>query len=473
MSHIRRVFPVIIIVAIVSAVLIYLFSISGEEIGPLTASGRVEAIEVIVAPELGGRVAEVLAAEGDFVQAGDALFRLEDELIAAQRNQAVTALEAAQANLGAAQAARNTASAGLQTAEASLSAARIQYQLTYNAALLAEQPARQLAWEEDPPDEFALPVWYFIKEEDLAAAEAEMIAAAEDLATEQDNFASVIADASNEDLLAAEARLAEGQAALLVAETVLARANAQSDDGVKGFAQSLHDTAKAELDAAQLDYDQILSEQAANDVLEARARLAVAQARHDAALDRLNSMLTGEDSLQVQAANAAVIQAEAAVVQAEASLAQVDANIVQAEKAVAQAQAALDAIDVQIEQLTVRAAVSGVVLTRSVEPGEVVRPGATAMTIGQLDALSITVYIPEDRYGQIMLGETVRVTVDSFPNETFTAVVTRIADEAEFTPRNVQTEEGRRTTVFAVELSVTAPDGKLKPGMPADVAFSE
>jgi hypothetical protein len=69
-----------------------------------------------------------------------------------------------------------------------------------------------------------------------------------------------------------------------------------------------------------------------------------------------------------------------------------------------------------------------------------------------------------------MLAE---VGVDSFPNEKFQAEVLRIADEAEFTPRNVQTDEGRRTTVFAVELSVQDPGGRLKPGMPADVTFQE
>jgi hypothetical protein len=50
-------------------------------------------------------------------------------------------------------------------------------------------------------------------------------------------------------------------------------------------------------------------------------------------------------------------------------------------------------------------------------------------------------------------------------------MVSRIADEAEFTPRNVQTEEGRRTMVFAVELTVTDPEQKLRPGMPASVSF--
>jgi HlyD family secretion protein len=63
------------------------------------------------------------------------------------------------------------------------------------------------------------------------------------------------------------------------------------------------------------------------------------------------------------------------------------------------------------------------------------------------------------------------VGVDSFPTQLFFAKVTRIADQAEFTPRNVQTAEGRQTTVFAVELSVQNATGLLKPGMPADVTF--
>jgi len=64
------------------------------------------------------------------------------------------------------------------------------------------------------------------------------------------------------------------------------------------------------------------------------------------------------------------------------------------------------------------------------------------------------------------------VTVDSHPGVVFAATVVHIADEAEFTPRNVQTVEGRRATVYAVKLDVPNPDGQLKPGMPADVTFA-
>jgi multidrug resistance efflux pump len=107
-----------------------------------------------------------------------------------------------------------------------------------------------------------------------------------------------------------------------------------------------------------------------------------------------------------------------------------------------------------------------------VEPGEFVQPGATAFVIGQLNSLTITVFVPEDRYGELRLGQTATVTVDSFPGVTFTASIVNISDKAEFTPRNVQTVEGRSSTVYAIKLSVTDPDGKLKIGMPADVVFS-
>ncbi len=80
-------------------------------------------------------------------------------------------------------------------------------------------------------------------------------------------------------------------------------------------------------------------------------------------------------------------------------------------------------------------------------------------------------YVPEDRYGQISLGQQAQVAVDSFPGESFSAEVIHIADQAEFTPRNIQTVEGRSSTVFAIKLKVTDSEGKLKIGMPADVVF--
>jgi multidrug resistance efflux pump len=125
-----------------------------------------------------------------------------------------------------------------------------------------------------------------------------------------------------------------------------------------------------------------------------------------------------------------------------------------------------------VSQEEIRSPLEAVVLERLFEPGEISTPGSTLLVVGDLYALTLTVYIPEDRYGQIYVGQACTVTVDSFPGRAFEGKVTHIADQAEFTPRNVQTVEGRKSTVFAIELNLSNPDLALKPGMPADVSFS-
>ena len=152
------------------------------------------------------------------------------------------------------------------------------------------------------------------------------------------------------------------------------------------------------------------------------------------------------------------------VEQAQAALEQAKTNVVAA-------QSRLSTLQTQLKKAAVFAPIDGVILTRNVEPGEFVQPGAVAFTMANLDELTITVYVPEDQYGNISLGQVATVTVDSFANESFDAVVTHIADQAEFTPRNVQTVEGRSSTVYAIKLRVTDSEGKLKIGMPADVVF--
>ncbi len=175
----------------------------------------------------------------------------------------------------------------------------------------------------------------------------------------------------------------------------------------------------------------------------------------------------------ITAAETAVKQAEASAEQARVGVSRAQAELEQAQAALAQANAALNQVERQIDRLEVRSAVDGVVLLRNIQPGEVIQPGIPSMTLGELENLTVTVYIPQESYGRIKLGDSAVLTADSFPGETFDAVVTRIADRAEFTPRNVQTQEDRRTIVFAIELAVNDRTGRLKPGMPADVTFGE
>ena len=119
----------------------------------------------------------------------------------------------------------------------------------------------------------------------------------------------------------------------------------------------------------------------------------------------------------------------------------------------------------------IRSPIDGLVLLRAAEPGEIVPAGGSLLVVANLDKMTLTVYVPEDQYGRIYLGQEYPVTVDSFPNRVFMGKVTHISDKAEFTPRNVRTVQGRKNTVYAVRLTLANPDQALKPGMPADVTF--
>jgi HlyD family secretion protein len=117
---------------------------------------------------------------------------------------------------------------------------------------------------------------------------------------------------------------------------------------------------------------------------------------------------------------------------------------------------------------TLVAPASGVVLSKSVEPGEQVAPGTPVVTIGDLEQCWLKGYIPETELGQVKLGQRARVTTDSYPGKVFEGRVSFISSEAEFTPKNVQTEKERVKLVYRIKISLTNPQMELKPGMPAD-----
>jgi multidrug resistance efflux pump len=474
MEERMKVFKKLMVIGLVSMLMLAGCDVLTEtEDGGMTASGVVETTVVALAPKVSGTVVELFAEAGDQVEAGEEIMLIENKVLQAQFDQAQAAYDAAQAALDTAESGLVSAEAGVEIAELNVEMAEVQYQMTLQAARLQEQPERIESWNASSPNEFELPVWYFEASEEIAAAEVEVESARATLELERENLTDVIESVSNADLTAAEERLVNAQAAFLVAEELQKRQAEQNGrKEIDDYVDGLYDAAEAELESAQAEYDSLISEVAAEDLLEARARVVVAFERYQIALDQLAELRVGAEALEVSAAQLGVEQAKAMAVQAAAIQVQSQAGVEQAKQMVAQAQAGLELIELQIADLSVTAPTDGVVLARSVEVGELVQPGMMAFSIGQLAELTITVYISEDQYGQINLGQAAEVSVDSFPDEVFTATVTRISDQAEYTPRNVQTEEDRRTTVFAIELSVGDTDGKLKPGMPADVWFS-
>ena len=476
MNHRRPPVPAIIVIVILIVVGIYFFVSEAlkDENSTLTASGSIEATTVNVSPELAGKVKDVLVEEGQSVKLGETLLILDDSLLAAQR-------EVAQSGVDSAQSA-------LLMAQSSYDLTQAQYDAALTAAR-AQQGGQRLAdWNARTPNWFEQPLWYFNRDEQINAAEAEVEASLLGLQQAKAELDRVIQSLSNADFVVAETRLANARTAYSIAKTVDDHAQLtggkvspedldvdvpprapsyririklakllSGDSEVVSSSEDALDAAETELDEAEQAYDDLLDTEAADRVLEARANRTVAQERYEVAQDTLSRLQTGEYSPQVKIASIGLEQAKTALQQAESAVRQAEAN--------------LALLDTQIAKLTIPAPMDGVILTRNVEPGEFVQPGSNVFAVADLNSITITVYVPEDRYGKITLGQQAQVTADSFPGETFTAEVIHIANQAEFTPRNVQTVEGRSSTVYAIKLKVNNSEGKLKIGMPTDVVF--
>lgn len=402
----------------------------------LVASGFIEAEELQIAPELGGRVAELLVVEGDDVEAGQLLARLDGTLLDAQIESARARVELAEAELARVKAG-----------------ARPEQVRQAEAALAQAEAARDGAYQG----------W-------------------QDAVTIRDNPQEL------------DAQIARARAEVEAAEAALAGATALKDaaeiahDSFWDAREAIEDAqeqwkeipeplrpAKPEL-KAQLDFHLIPTSywKAWVGVNTAEARLEGARA---ALADLLAVRKNPQDlEAQVDAARAQYESAKAGVQQARAQVDGLRAGATKEEVAaveaqVQQAQAALETLLREREKLSIAAPVGGLVLELSIHEGELAAPGGTMLTLGDLDEVTLTVYVPEDKLGQVNVGQKVEVQVDSFPDRTFTGQVVAIASQAEFTPRNVQTKEERVNMVFAVDVRLPNPDHALKPGVPADATI--
>lgn len=160
-------------------------------------------------------------------------------------------------------------------------------------------------------------------------------------------------------------------------------------------------------------------------------------------------------------------EGQLAVARAQAATAR--EGVAQAKATASQAEAALKAAEEHVDETRVSAAVSGVVLSRNREPGEVVAPGTSVVTLGDLDRPKLRVYVPLAVMETLAVGDAVKVTTDAHP-EGYAGHISRIAKEAEFTPRDILTPEERVKRVFAVEVALDPAPGLL-PGVPAEAVF--
>jgi HlyD family secretion protein len=202
-----------------------------------------------------------------------------------------------------------------------------------------------------------------------------------------------------------------------------------------------------------------------------QAALRTAESAREAASQRLALAREGSRRQDIAEAEARAETAQAGVSVAQAGRRDVDVqraalNAAQAREKELQAQ--LEAARTQLSYAEIRSPLDGVVLTRNVESGEFVNAGTPVVTIANIDDLWMNIYIPETQTGLVKLGQAVRVTVDSFPGESFKGKITFVSSESEFTPKTILTQEERIKLVYRTKVSLENTQQRLKPGMPAD-----
>lgn len=431
MSHKRPPIPVIAILVLGLFVGAYygIRALTQKESARVALSGTIEGEQTSVSAESPGKVMEVFVAEGETVKAGDLLFRLDDTLLGAQHT---------------------AANAGVALSRSALASAFAQFDLVDSAVQLESTPARTALWTAVDPASYTLPGAYYSQAELLSAAETEMHNAEAALEKAQNALRLKLAEAGSTDFKAAEIALVRERAADLVAQDALTKARLSQNQDLVDAAQQQLDDSRENLDIAQSAYDDLADSAAAVEIIADRVQVLLLTERAQLARESWLKLQIGKESPKWKAANAALEQAHAAVEQANAQLA---------------------LIDTQIAKLTVYAPVDGLVSDLIAQPGEVISVGAPAVMLSKPDSLTITIYVPEEQIGSIKMDQQASLAVDSFPEALFSARVIHIATDAEFTPRNTSTAEGRKTTVFAVKLKVEDPTGLLKAGMPADLVF--
>jgi HlyD family secretion protein len=269
-------------------------------------------------------------------------------------------------------------------------------------------------------------------------------------------------DLRRADLRQAEARLGELLAGSRAQEIEQARA-------VLAEAQVQHEQARRDYDRAQKLFKDDDISAAQFDQFKARFDGTAASLRR--AAETLKLVEEGPRKEQIEQARAAVERARAALRLAEANridLQRREQEIPMRQADIRRASAQAGVLETQLADRTLASPVDGVVLTRSAEPGEVLPAGATVLTLGDIERPWVRGYIAESDLGRVKLGMTARILTDSYPGKTYEGKVTFISSEAEFTPKQIQTQEERVKLVYRIKIEVPNPHRELKSNMPVD-----
>jgi HlyD family secretion protein len=295
----------------------------------------------------------------------------------------------------------------------------------------------------------------------LESAETELAQSETSLAWEKATLAADI-EQRRADLASNEAHLAE--------------LNNGARPQEKLDAKAAVDSAQSELVRAQRDWDRAQTLYKDDDISTAqsdqyRNRWESAQAALKQATERDALVLAGPRAEVIRAQEGQVERARAAVKVAEANALEMkrrEQELATRRAEIAGAAASVALIDSELADTIAISPVDGVVLVKAADVGEVLAPGTTVVTVGDIDHPWLRGYVNETDLGKVKLGAKAKVTTDSYPGKVYQGRVTFISSEAEFTPKQIQTEQERVKLVYRIKIEMDNPRRELKENMPAD-----
>jgi HlyD family secretion protein len=239
------------------------------------------------------------------------------------------------------------------------------------------------------------------------------------------------------------------------------------------------DEARAALEDARRNkerYDQLFSRNVVSekDRDAAQLRYETALKEYGRARQNFAMLKEGYRREDIDTARARLKEAQAAVKLARSNLKRIDVaerDVDAGRAAVDAARAALELAKIQLSYTELRAPFDGIIVSRNIEPGEVVSSGQEVFSISNLSEVDLKVFVPETEIGKVKPGQAVSVKIDTFPDKTYRGWVAFVSPEGEFTPKIIQTHKERVKLVFLVKITIPNPQLELKTGMPADAWF--
>jgi HlyD family secretion protein len=238
-------------------------------------------------------------------------------------------------------------------------------------------------------------------------------------------------------------------------------------------------SAQAEYERAKKDWERAQTLYKNDDISAAqfdqyRSRWESAEASLNQAKERQDLVLAGPRKEQIEAASAQVDRSRAALKMVESNkleIKQREQELPMRRAEIARAEANLALIDSQLADTIAASPVDGVVLVEAADVGEILAAGTTVVTIGDIDHPWLRAYINETDLGRVKLGARAKITTDSYPGKEYAGRVSFISSEAEFTPKQIQTQEERVKLVYRIKIEVDNPQHELKSNMPADAVI--